>query len=98
VAARRALEQGFTTLRDVETEGAGYADVGLKQAIDEGHLPGPRIFASTRGISSTGGYPLEGYAPEVVVPKGVQIIDGPWRPGRPRGSSSRMAPTGSRST
>ena len=77
VAARRALEQGFTTLRDVETEGAGYADVGLKQAIDEGHLPGPRIFASTRGISSTGGYPLEGYAPEVVVPKGVQIIDGP---------------------
>jgi imidazolonepropionase-like amidohydrolase len=77
VAARRALEQGFTTLRDVETEGAGYGDVGLKQAIEEGHLPGPRVFASTRGISSTGGYPLEGYAPEVVVPKGVQIVDGP---------------------
>ena len=77
VAARRALEQGFTTIRDVETEGAGYGDVGLKQAIDEGHIPGPRIFASTRGISSTGGYPLEGYAPEIVVPKGVQIVDGP---------------------
>ena len=77
VAARRALEEGFTTLRDVETEGAGYGDVELKQAIDEGHLPGPRIFASTRGISSTGGYPLEGYAPEIVVPKGVQIVDGP---------------------
>jgi imidazolonepropionase-like amidohydrolase len=77
VAARRALEQGFTAIRDVETEGAGYGDVGLKQAIDEGHLSGPRIFASTLGISSSGGYALEGYAPEVVVPKGVQIVDGP---------------------
>lgn len=77
VAARRALEQGFTTIRDVETEGAGYGDVGLKQAIGEGHLPGPRIFASTLGISTSGGYALEGYAPEVVVPKGVQIVDGP---------------------
>ncbi len=77
VAARRALEQGFTAIRDVETEGGGYGDVGLKQAIDEGHLPGPRIFASTLGISSTGGYALEGYAPEIVVPKGVQIVDGP---------------------
>ena len=77
VAARRALEQGFTTIRDVETEGAGYGDVGLKQAIDEGHLPGPRIFASTLGISTSGGYALEGYAPEIVVPKGVQIVDGP---------------------
>ena len=76
-AARRALEQGFTTIRDVETEGAGYGDVGLKQAIDEGHVPGPRIFASTLGISTSGGYALEGYAPEVVVPKGVQIVDGP---------------------
>src|SRR5438094_7473 len=77
VAARRALEQGFTTIRDVETEGAGYGDVGIKQAIEEGHIPGPRIFASTRAISTTGGYPLEGYAPEIEVPKGVQIVDGP---------------------
>jgi imidazolonepropionase-like amidohydrolase len=77
VAARRALEQGFTSVRDVETEGAGYGDVGLKQAIEEGHVPGPRVFASTLGISSTGGYALEGYAPEVAVPKGVQIVDGP---------------------
>jgi imidazolonepropionase-like amidohydrolase len=77
VSARRALEQGFTTIRDVETEGAGYGDVGIKQAIEEGHIPGPRIFASTRGISTTGGYPLEGYAPEIAVPKGVQIVDGP---------------------
>src|SRR5205085_7598198 len=54
VAARRALEQGFTTIRDVETEGAGYGDVGIKQAINEGHIPGPRMFVSTRSISSPG--------------------------------------------
>jgi len=77
VAVRRALEQGFTTLRDVETEGAGYGDVGIKQAINEGHIPGPRLFVVTRAISTTGGYPLEGYAPEIEVPKGAQIIDGP---------------------
>jgi imidazolonepropionase-like amidohydrolase len=76
-AAKRALEQGFTTLRDVETEGAGYGDIGIKQAIEEGTIPGPRVFGSTRGISTTGGYNLEGYAPELVMPKGVQIVDGP---------------------
>jgi len=76
-AARRALEQGFTTIRDVETEGAGYGDIGIKQAIEEGTIPGPRVFGSTRGISTTGGYNLEGYAPELVMPKGVQIVDGP---------------------
>ncbi len=77
VSARRALEQGFTTLRDMETEGAGYGDVGIKMAIEGGYIPGPRLFVSTRAISTTGGYPLEGYAPEIEVPKGVQIIDGP---------------------
>ena len=77
VAARRALEQGFTTLRDVETEGAGYGDVGIKQAIEQGYIPGPRLFVSTRAISTTGGYPLEGYAPELDMPKGAQIVDGP---------------------
>src|SRR5207244_4805598 len=77
VAARRALEQGFTTIRDVETEGAGYGDVGIKMAINEERFPGPRIFASTRAISTTGGYNLEGYAPEITVPKGAQIVDGP---------------------
>jgi len=77
VAARRALEQGFTTLRDVETEGAGYGDVGIKQAIEGGYIPGPRLFVSTRAISTTGGYPLEGYAPEFDMPKGAQIVDGP---------------------
>jgi len=76
-AAKRALEQGFTTLRDVETEGAGYGDIGIRQAIEEGTIPGPRIFGATRGISTTGGYNLEGYAPELVMPKGVQIVDGP---------------------
>jgi len=77
VAARRALEQGFTTLRDVETEGAGYGDVGIKQAINEGYIPGPRLIVSTRAISTTGGYQLEGYAPELEMPKGAQIVDGP---------------------
>jgi imidazolonepropionase-like amidohydrolase len=76
-ACRRALEQGFTTLRDLETEGAGYGDVEIKQAITEGTIPGPRLYVATRGISSTGGYNLEGYAPELPMPKGVQIIDGP---------------------
>ncbi|HEY3785935.1 MAG TPA: amidohydrolase family protein [Steroidobacteraceae bacterium] len=77
VAARRALEQGFTTIRDVETEGAGYGDVGVKRAINEGYIPGPRMFVATRAISSTGGYSLDDYAPEITVPKGAQIIDGP---------------------
>jgi imidazolonepropionase-like amidohydrolase len=77
VSVRRALEQGFTTLRDMETEGAGYGDVGIKEAIDQGYIPGPRLFVSTRAISTTGGYPLEGYAPELTMPKGVQIVDGP---------------------
>ncbi|HSK46047.1 MAG TPA: amidohydrolase family protein, partial [Candidatus Binatia bacterium] len=77
VAARRALEQGFTTLRDVETEGAGYGDVGIKEAINTGFIPGPRLLVVTRAISVTGGYPLEGYNPDIVVPKGAQIGDGP---------------------
>jgi imidazolonepropionase-like amidohydrolase len=76
-ACRRALEQGFTTLRDLETEGAGYGDIEIKQAIEEGTIPGPRIFGATRAISTTGGYNLEGYAPELDVPKGAQIVDGP---------------------
>jgi imidazolonepropionase-like amidohydrolase len=77
VAAQRALDQGFTTIRDVETEGAGYGDVGIKQAIERGYIPGPRMFVATRAISTTGGYPLEGYAPELDMPKGAQLVDGP---------------------
>src|ERR1700691_834391 len=76
-ACRRALEQGFTTLRDVETEGAGYGDVEIREAITEGTIPGPRLFCATRAISSTGGYNLQDYAPELDMPKGAQIIDGP---------------------
>ena len=76
-ATRRALEQGFTTLRDLETEGAGYGDVEIKQAIEEGTIPGPRLFCATRAISTTGGYNLEDYAPELDMPKGAQLIDGP---------------------
>jgi imidazolonepropionase-like amidohydrolase len=76
-ATRRALEQGFTTLRDVETEGAGYGDVEIKQAIEEGTIPGPRLFCATRAISTTGGYNLEDYAPELDMPKGAQLVDGP---------------------
>jgi imidazolonepropionase-like amidohydrolase len=76
-AARRALEQGFVALRDLETEGAGYGDIEIKQAIEEGTIPGPRIFGATRAISTTGGYNLEGYAPELEMPRGAQLVDGP---------------------
>jgi imidazolonepropionase-like amidohydrolase len=77
VSVRRALEQGFTTLRDLETEGAGYGDVGIKEAIEKGYIPGPRLFVVTRAISTTGGYMLEDYAPELDMPKAAQIVDGP---------------------
>jgi imidazolonepropionase-like amidohydrolase len=77
VAVHRALAQGFTTIRDVETEGAGYGDVGIKEAIEAGYIPGPRMFVVTRAISTSGGYPLEGYNPDLKLPRGVQIVDGP---------------------
>ncbi len=77
VAAKRALMQGFTTLRDVETEGAGYGDIEIRDSINKGYIEGPRIFGVTRAISTTGGYNLEGYAPELDMPKGAQLIDGP---------------------
>jgi imidazolonepropionase-like amidohydrolase len=76
-AARRALEQGFTTIRDVETEGAMYADVDVKRAIERGIIPGPRMFVATRALAPTGMYPLSGYSWELKVPEGVQIVDGP---------------------
>jgi imidazolonepropionase-like amidohydrolase len=77
VNARRALEYGFTTIRDVETEGAGYADVDVKTAIEKGVIPGPRMQVATRALDVTGAYPLLGYAPNVPVPHGVQVVDGP---------------------
>src|SRR6267154_2458123 len=76
-SVRLALEYGFTTIRDLETEGAGYADVDLKKAISNGIIPGPRMRVATRALDVTGAYPLQGYAPEVPVPHGVQIVDGP---------------------
>lgn len=76
VNARRALEYGFTTIRDVETEGAGYADVDVKKAINTGVIPGPRMQVATRAMDVTGAYPLLGYAPKVSVPHGVQVVDG----------------------
>jgi len=76
VNARRALSRGFTTIRDVETEGAGYADVDVKTAIERGVIPGPRMQVATRALDVTGAYPLLGYAPALVMPKGVQEVDG----------------------
>jgi len=76
VNARRALSWGFTTIRDIETEGAGYADVDVKHAIERGVIPGPRMQVAGRAMDVTGAYPLLGYAPAVVVPKGVQEVDG----------------------
>src|SRR5712691_5972269 len=75
-AVKIALEHGFTTLRDVETEGAMYTDVDVKRAINNGVIPGPRLFVSTRAMSVTGGYGPSGYSPEIGYPMGVQIVDG----------------------
>jgi imidazolonepropionase-like amidohydrolase len=76
VAARTALMNGFTAIRDLETEGAMYADVDVKVAINRGVIPGPRMFVSTRAFSATGMYPLSGYSWELKMPEGVQIVDG----------------------
>jgi imidazolonepropionase-like amidohydrolase len=76
-SVRRALDYGFTTIRDLETEGAGYADVDLKKAINNGIIPGPRMRVATRAMDVTGAYPLLGYSPEITVPHGVQVVDGP---------------------
>lgn len=74
--ARLALEHGFTTIRDVETEGAMYADVDVKLAVARGEVPGARVFASTRAMAPTGMYPLLGYSWELEMPHGVQVVDG----------------------
>jgi imidazolonepropionase-like amidohydrolase len=74
--ARSTLLAGFTTIRDLGTEGAGYADVGIKQAIDQGIIPGPRMLVVTRAIVATGSYAPRGFAPEVKVPQGAEEADG----------------------
>jgi len=76
VNARRDLEYGFTSIRDLETEGAGYADADVKKAINNGVIPGPRMQVATRALDVTGAYPLQDYAPAVIVPHGVQVVDG----------------------
>jgi imidazolonepropionase-like amidohydrolase len=76
MAARIALAYGFTTLRDLETEGAMYADVDVKVAIERGIIPGPRMFVATRALAPTGMYPLTGYSWELDLPVGAQLVDG----------------------
>jgi imidazolonepropionase-like amidohydrolase len=77
-AARAALHNGFTTLRDLGTEGAGYADVALRDGIAEGYVPGPRLLVATLAIGIGGAYPPSGFPPATALPGGVQAADGPW--------------------
>ena len=74
--ARATLLAGFTTERDLGTEGAGYADVGLKAAIDQGIVPGPRLLVATRAIVATGAYGPKGFEPGVEVPQGAEEASG----------------------
>jgi imidazolonepropionase-like amidohydrolase len=74
--ARIALDHGFTAIRDLETEGAMYADVDVKKAINNGEIPGPRMQVATRALTPTGMYGPLGYAWEIIIPQGVQYADG----------------------
>ena len=74
--AEIALSHGFTAMRDLETEGAMYADVDVKTAIANGEVPGPRMQVATRAMTPTGMYPLLGYSWELKMPTGVQYVDG----------------------
>jgi imidazolonepropionase-like amidohydrolase len=76
-ALRIALEHGFTTLRDIGNEGAGFADVDLKVAIERGVIPGPRLFVATKALAPSGAYGPFGFAWELSVPRGVESCDGP---------------------
>jgi imidazolonepropionase-like amidohydrolase len=77
VAAKATLMAGFTTVRDLGTEGAGYADVGLKKAIEQGIVPGPRMIVATRALVATGAYGPRGFDPGVETPLGAEAVDGP---------------------
>lgn len=74
--AQKDLMAGFTTLRDLKSVGAMYSDVDLRNAIERGVVPGPRMQVATRGLQSTGGFLMRGYA--VDVPSGLQVVDSPW--------------------
>ncbi len=73
---RATLESGYTTIRDLGTEGAGYADVGLKQAVNQGIIPGPRMIITTRAIVATGTYAPKGFSPNWSIPQGAEEADG----------------------
>src|SRR5258705_6841202 len=73
---RATLDAGFTTIRDLGTEGAGYADVGLKQAVNQGIIPGPRMLVVTRAIVATGTYGPKGFPAEWEIPQGGEEADG----------------------
>ena len=73
---RAILQSGFTTVRDLGTEGAGYSDVGLRDAVEQGITPGPRLLASTRAIVATRTYGPAGFAPELSIPQGAEEADG----------------------
>lgn len=74
--AQATLMAGVTTVRDLGAEGAGYADVGLRQAINEGIVPGPRMLVAGPAMVVTGSYAPKGFAPEVTVPQGAEEADG----------------------
>jgi imidazolonepropionase-like amidohydrolase len=76
IAVKATLMAGFTTLRDLGTEGAGYADVGIKQAIEKGIIDGPRMIVVTKAIVATGTYGPKGFGPEIDVPQGAEEADG----------------------
>jgi imidazolonepropionase-like amidohydrolase len=76
VHARATLLAGFTTLRELGTEGAGYADAGLRDAIEQGIIPGPRLIVTTRAIVANGTYAPSGFAPELVIPQGAEEVGG----------------------
>jgi imidazolonepropionase-like amidohydrolase len=73
---KATLDAGFTVLRDLGTEGAEYADVGLKEAVDQGIIPGPRLFVTTKAIVATGSYGPKGFGAEIGVPQGAEQADG----------------------
>lgn len=74
--ARTTLMAGITTLRDLGTEGAGYADVGLRDAIAQGIVPGPRLLVATRAIVASGAYGPKGFEPGVAIPQGAEEASG----------------------
>ena len=76
VQAQKTLLAGFTTVRDLGTEGAEYDDVGLKNAINQGIIPGPRMVIVTRALIATGSYAPKGFSPDIAVPQGAEEADG----------------------